>query len=55
MAELAVIVEAGPDPAVDHVGRWRRGDLRRVIAARWGVTFPERTVGQLLHRMGFAR
>ena len=55
MAELAVIVEAGPDPAVDHVVRWRRVDLRRVIAARWGVTVHERTVGQLLHRMGFAR
>ena len=55
MAELAVIVEAGPDPAVDHVVRWRRVDLRRVIAARWGVTVHERTVGKLLHRLGFAR
>jgi transposase len=55
MAELAALVEAGPDPAVDHVVRWRRMDLRRVIAARWGVTFHERTVGKLLHRLGFAR
>ena len=55
MAELSEIVEAGPDPAVDHVVRWRCVDLRRVIAARWGVTFHERTVGKLLHRMGFAR
>lgn len=55
MAELAALVEAGPDPAVDHVVRWRRVDLRRVIAARWGVQFHERTVGKLLHRLGFGK
>ena len=55
MAELSEIVEAGPDPAVDHVVRWRCVDLRRVIAERWGVEFHERTVGKLLHRMGFAK
>ena len=55
MAELAALVERGPDPVVDHVVRWRRVDLRRVIAERWGVTFHERTVGKLLHRLGFAR
>jgi transposase len=55
MAELAALVERGPDPAVDQVVRWRRVDLRRVIAARWGVEFHERTVGKLLHRLGFAR
>ena len=55
MADLAALVEAGPDPAVDQVVRWRRVDLRRVIARRWGVEFHERTVGKLLHRLGFAR
>ena len=55
MAELATIVEAGPDPAVNHVVRWRRVDLRQVIAKRWGVEFHERTVGKLLHRLGFAK
>jgi len=55
MAELAAIVEAGPDLAVDHVVRWRRVDLRRVIAERWGVAFHERTIGKLLHRLGFAK
>jgi transposase len=55
MAELATLVETGPDPAVDHVVRWRCADLRRVIAARWGVQFHERTVGKLLHRLGFAK
>jgi transposase len=55
MADLATLVEAGPDPAVEHVVRWRCADLRRVIAERWGVVFHERTVGKLLHRLGFAR
>jgi transposase len=55
MAELAAIVEAGPDPAVDHVVRWRRVDLRQIIVERWGVEFHERTVGKLLHRLGFVR
>ena len=55
MAELAAIVEAGPDPAVNQVVRWRRVDLRQVIAKRWGVEFHERTVGKLLHRLGFAK
>jgi len=55
MAELSEIVEAGPDPAVDQVVRWRRVDLRRVITERWGVEFHERSVGKLLHRLGFAK
>ncbi len=54
-AELATLVEAGPDPAVDHVVRWRRVDLRQVICERWGVELHERSVGKLLHRLGFAR
>ena len=54
-AELATLVEAGPDPAVDHIVRWRRVDLRRVIATRFGVKFHERSVGKLLHRLGFAK
>ncbi len=55
MAELATTVEAGPDPTVDRVVRWRRVDLRRVISERWGVEFHERSVGKLLHRLGFAK
>ena len=55
IAELAALVEAGPDPGVDHVVRWRRVDLRRVIVDRFGVELHERTVGKLLHRMGFAK
>ena len=53
-AELARLVEAGPDRAADGVVRWRRVDLRRVIAERFGVTYHERTVGKVLHALGFA-
>ncbi len=53
-AELAGLVEAGPDPAVDGVVRWRRVDLQRVIAQRFGVAYHERHVGTLLQRLGFS-
>jgi hypothetical protein len=44
LGELAAIVEAGPDREVDGVVRWRRLDLKRVIADRFGVDFHERYV-----------
>jgi transposase len=54
-AELAGIVETGPDPEVDGVVRWRRVDLQRVIKERFGVDYHERHVGALLKNLGFAR
>ena len=53
-AELARIVETGPDPAVDGVVRWRRVDLQRVIEERFGVAYHERYVGTLLKQIGFS-
>ena len=53
-AELATIVETGPDPAVDGVVRWRRIDLQRVIEDRFGVAYHERHVGKLLKELGFS-
>ncbi|MEZ5842094.1 MAG: IS630 family transposase, partial [Hyphomicrobiales bacterium] len=53
-AELAEIVEIGPDPAVDGVVRWRRIDLKRVIEDRFGVVYHERSVGKLLEELGFS-
>ena len=53
-AELAAIVEAGPDRARDGVVRWRRVDLQRVIKERFGVDYHERYVGVLLDAMGFS-
>jgi transposase len=53
-AELATLVETGPDRAADGVVRWRRVDLRRVIRERFGVAYCERYVGTLLRRLGFS-
>ena len=59
MAELACWVECwvetGPDPAVDGVVRWRRRDLERRIADRFGVAVHERTVGKYLAALGYRR
>ncbi len=53
-AELAQLVETGPDRAAYGVVRWRRVDLQRLIAERYGVSYHERTVGKLLHQLGFS-
>jgi transposase len=53
-AELAKIVEAGPDLDKDGVVRWRGSDLKTVIEARFGVTYTERSVSRILHELGFA-
>jgi transposase len=43
-AELAQIVETGPDPATHGVVRWRRVDIQRVIKERYGVDYHERYI-----------
>ena len=55
MSELAAIVETGPDPEADGVVRWRRIDLCGVVERRFGVRVAERTMGAILHRLGFAK
>jgi DDE superfamily endonuclease/Winged helix-turn helix len=54
LAQFAKIVEAGPDREKDGVVRWRRIDLKRVIAERFGVDFHPRYVGKLLKKLGFS-
>ena len=54
LAAFSAIVEAGPDREKDGVVRWRRVDLKRVIAERFGVEFHERYVGKLLKKLGFS-
>ena len=46
-AELAAVVERGPDPDRDGVVRWRRGDLKALIEARFGVRLHERCSGPI--------
>jgi transposase len=53
-AELAQIVETGPDPAIDGVVRWRRVDLQKLIRERFGVAYHERYVSTLLKELGFS-
>ncbi len=53
-AELARLVEAGSDRQKDGIVRWRRVDLKAVIAERFGVAYHERSVSRLLHELGFA-
>jgi transposase len=53
-ADLAQLVETGPDRAVHGVVRWRRVDLQRLIAERYGVSYHERTVSKLLRQLGFS-
>jgi transposase len=54
LARFAQIVEAGPDHEKNGVVRWRRIDLKRVIAERFGVEFHPRYVGKLLQKLGFS-
>ena len=54
LAQFAQIVEAGPDREKDGVVRWRRVDLQRVIAERFGIDYCERYVGTLLKKIGFS-
>lgn len=53
-AQLAEIVETGPDRRVHGVVRWRRLDLRKVVADRFGVAYHERTIGKILKAIGFS-
>ena len=55
LAELADLVETGPDMAVHGVVRWRCVDLQGEIKARFGVEISERHVGRLLKGLKFTR
>ena len=53
-AEVARLVEAGPDPETDGVVRWRCVDLRRLILARYNIDLDEVSIGRLLKEAGFS-
>jgi transposase len=55
LAELARLVEQGPDIEVHRVVRWRCIDLQAEIKARFGVDISERHVGRLLGQLKFTR
>ncbi len=53
-AELAAIVEAGPDREETGLVRRRRVDLKAVIEDRFAVVYNERSVSRRLHELGFS-
>src|SRR5215211_7975094 len=53
-AQLAEVVETGPERAVHGVVRWRRVDLQQIVAERFGVAYHERTIGKILKQLGFS-
>ncbi len=53
LEKLAEWVRQGPDVEKDGIVRWRRSDLAKRIAAEFNVNMAERTVGKILHRLGF--
>jgi transposase len=52
--DLGRMVRDGPDLERDGVVRWRRVDLQVLIKERFEVAYHERTVGKVLHRLGFS-
>jgi transposase len=50
--KLEALVLRGPEGTLV---RWRRIDLRDVIKREFGVEYHERSVGKILHRLGFVR
>jgi transposase len=51
--ELARIVEAGPDPQIDGVVRWRQIDLVRIIKEHFGVVCSDSAVANYQSELDF--
>ncbi len=52
-AELAALMEEGPEFERDGVVRWRCVDLQHLILTRWNIAYHERSIGKLLRRLRF--
>lgn len=53
-AELQQLVEAGPDPQIHGVVRWRCVDLKRVLGERFAVDLSEVSLGRVLKQLGYS-
>ena len=51
-AALQRIVEAGPNPAVDGVVRWRLIDLAQWVYAEFGISISKQTLSRMLRGLG---
>ncbi len=54
-AALAAAVEAGPEPYLDGVVRWRLADLAQWLWDEFGVSVSRQTLGRELRTMGFRK
>lgn len=52
---LVKMVEAGPDPAVHGIVRWRLKDLVAWLGQHYGLTLDETTLGRTLKALGYAK
>ena len=55
LAKLDDLVANGPDPTLHKVVRWRRRDLAQELERRFGVKLAERSVGDILAKLGYRR
>lgn len=54
-AALQRIVEAGPNPAVDRIVRWRLIDLGQWVFAEFGIAISKQTLSRMLRQMGYRK
>lgn len=52
---LKRIVEAGPDPAVDGIVRWRLIDLGQWVFVEFGISISKQTLSRILRQMGYRK
>ena len=52
---LRRIIEAGPNPAVDGVVRWRLIDLAQWVYAEFGISISKQTLSRMLRAMGYRK
>ena len=54
-AALQRIIEAGRNPAVDGVVRWRLIDLAQWVYAEFGISVSKQTLSRMLRGLGIVR
>jgi putative transposase len=54
-AALRRIIEAGPNPAVDGVVRWRLIDLAQWVYAAFGISISKQTLSRVLRGLGYRK
>jgi transposase len=54
-AALQRIIEAGPNPAVDGVVRWRLIDLAQWVYAEFGISVSKQTLSRILRGLGYRK